>query len=87
MSGIGIGICWIWDRNGLVLGKSRIRSLRNSNTQLIMSSTRQWARLCRLVATDSSRVIAVCSFELVESLVESSDKEDEIAGLILVLVL
>lgn len=44
-------------------------------------------RLCRLVAADSSRVIAVCSFELVESLVESSDEEDEIAGLILVLVL
>lgn len=44
-------------------------------------------RLCRLVATDSSRVIAVRSFELVESLVASSDEEDEVAGLILVLVL
>jgi hypothetical protein len=44
-------------------------------------------RLCRLVADDSSRVIAVCSSELVESLVASSDEEDEVAGLILVLVL
>ena len=43
-------------------------------------------RLCRLVADDSNRVIAVSS-ELVESLVASSDEEDEVAALILALVL
>jgi hypothetical protein len=43
-------------------------------------------RLCRLVADDSNRVITVSS-ELVESLVASSDEEDEVAALILALVL
>jgi hypothetical protein len=38
--------------------------------------------LCRLVVDDSSRAIAVSS-ELVESLVANSDKEDEVAALIL----
>ena len=43
-------------------------------------------RLCRLVADDNSRVITVSS-ELVESLVASSGDEDEVAALILALVL
>ena len=43
-------------------------------------------RLCRLVADNSSRVITVSS-ELVESLVATSDAEDEVAALILALVL